>query len=90
MERGNNCWRQMLMACMEQYGETFANVVGNTMTDEEMDALFDSGYGGSEGIPFTCWTSNRVYFPVVYDGSEWVGSVPRHPNGEATSHHGGQ
>lgn len=39
--------------------------------------------------PFTLWTKNRVYFPAVYDGDEWVHSVPRHPNNEATEPVGG-
>lgn len=31
-----------------------------------------------------------VYFPLCYDGgSEWVGSVPRNPNGVLTMHLGG-
>lgn len=34
---------------------------------------------------FTIWTSDRVYFPVQYDGMGWVGSVPRNPCDEATS-----
>lgn len=54
-----------------------------------LDHQFHDGYGGEEGLPFTLWTKERVYFPVVYDGSEWVASVPRNPNGEATEHVGG-
>lgn len=50
---------------------------------------FDSGYGCSEGFPFTAWTKTRVYFPVVYDGAEWVESVPRDPCSEITYHLGG-
>lgn len=30
-----------------------------------------------------------VYFPLCYDGSEWVGSVSRNPNGVSTMHLGG-
>jgi hypothetical protein len=29
-------------------------------------------------------------FPATYEGSEWVGSVPRNPNGKATKHIGGE
>ena len=45
---------------------------------------------GSEGKPFTIWTANTVYFPVVYDGAEWVGSVSRNPDGKPTDHQGGE
>lgn len=55
----------------------------------DLDAPFNDGFGGVEGASFTAWSETRVYFPVVYDGSEWVGSVPRHPCDEVTRHHGG-
>ena len=72
-------WREMLNESLIEHGEGLADVVGNTMTDEQMDKDFDSSYGCAEGCPFTVWTTNRVYFPVVYDGAEWVGSAPRNP-----------
>lgn len=28
---------------------------------------------------FLAWTPTRVYFPVKYDGGEWVESAPRNP-----------
>jgi hypothetical protein len=55
-----------------------------------LDVEFESGFGTSEGPAFTAWTATRVYFPVVYDGSEWVGSAPRNPCDEACEHVGGQ
>lgn len=58
--------------------------------DPALDVQFDAGFGGSEGVPFTLWTTSRVYFPCVYDGSEWVESVPRDPCNVATSHVGGE
>ena len=45
-----------------------------------LTTAFNSGYGGTEGAHFTVWTERYVYFPVQYDGSEWVGHVPRHPD----------
>lgn len=81
---------------MTSWREEIKNAAGDdkiiacTLTDEEMDVEFDGGYGGSEGKPFTAWSENYVYFPVVYDGSEWVGSAPRNPCDEATGHHGGE
>lgn len=43
----------------------------------EMDRKFYSGYGGTEGAPFILWTEKGVFFPVVYDGAEWAGWLPR-------------
>ena len=60
-----------------------------TLSDEEMDKEFSCGYGSVEGVPFTAWSENRVFFPVCYDGSEWVDSVPRNPCDEKTEHCGG-
>lgn len=55
-----------------------------------LDVEFDDDFGGSKGCDFTLWTKNNVYFPVVYDGSEWVGSVPRNPSNRASKHWGGE
>ena len=56
-------------------------IVFSTLTNEEWDVEFDSGYGGTEGKPFLAWSNNYVYFPVCYDGSEWIERVPRGPWG---------
>lgn len=69
--------------------EDFSPCIATTLSGEETQRQFYGGYGGSEGKPFTYWTETRVYFPVVYDGSEWVESVPRDPCDEATFHVGG-
>lgn len=82
-------WEKELGKALKDAGESWDDVVDNTMTLEQMRAGFDAGYGGTEGVPFTVWTENRVYFPICYDGSEWVESVSRNPDGVATSHLGG-
>jgi hypothetical protein len=61
-----------------------------TLSNEELLEEFDPGYGGSEGKSFTAWSKKWVYFPVVYDGAEWVERVPRDPCKIATEHVGGQ
>ena len=82
-------WKKLIQDEMERQGETFEDLVECTLNDEELVVEFYNGYGGEEGKPFTLWTNNRVYFPVVYDGSEWVGSVSRNPDGKPTYHLGG-
>jgi hypothetical protein len=84
-----NNWKEMLLDVMWERGETLADIEANTMTDEEMNKEFDSGYGGTKGVSFTVWTKNTVYFPICYDGAEWVGSVSRNPDGKSTEHQGG-
>jgi hypothetical protein len=70
-------------------GETWDDVVSSTLTIEDLDREFDDDFGSKEGVPFTVWTRGRVYFPAVYDGAEWVESVPRDPCEEKTEHVGG-
>jgi hypothetical protein len=57
---------------------------------EAFDKRFDDGYGGSEGPAVLAWTEQRVYFPAVYDGMEWLGSAPRNPTESGQGHTGGE
>jgi len=83
-------WRKMIENEMSAHNDSFDNIVSQIgETENWLDINFKNGYGGTEGPPFTLWTYERVYFPVQYDGSEWVSSVPRNPNGEITYHVGG-
>jgi hypothetical protein len=82
-------WMEDLTKEAEKHGDTLDGM-RCTLTEAELLERFDCGYGLSSGKPFTAWTDKRVYFPVVYDGAEWVGSVPRNPCDEATPHHGGE
>ena len=61
-----------------------------SISNHELTREFDDGFGCGEGTPFYAWTAQRVYFAVVYDGAEWVGSVPRNPCSEKAIHHGGE
>jgi hypothetical protein len=79
----------MLDKALRERGETWADVESSTLTDAELGTPFDSGHGVNEGRPFTVWTRHSVYFPLTYDGLEWVGSVARHPDGKPTPHQGG-
>lgn len=82
-------WKELLEDAMLKRNETLADLVANTLTNAEMLRMFRNGYGGTEGEPFTAWTANTVYFPVRYDGAEWVGSASRNPDGKPTEHQGG-
>ena len=83
-------WRKLLINVLDGNNETLNDIESSTLTEVELDIDFDDGYGCSEGKPFTVWTKNYVYFPVVYDGAEWVGFTYRNPNGKSTSHQGGE
>ena len=82
-------WR-LLITEAQNAAEDWSSVVKCTLSDNELDTEFDAGFGGSNGKPFTLWTEDRVYFPAVYDGSEWVASAPRNPCDEVTFHVGGE
>jgi hypothetical protein len=82
-------WKKLIEQEFDGNGESWEDVESNTLSVEEITKEFSDGFGGTEGTPFTLWTKKRVYFPVQYDGSEWVGSVSRNPDGIATDHIGG-
>lgn len=66
-------------------------ILAKAPADETVwERVFDDGYGGSEGDPVLAWSASRVYFPVVYDGSEWIGSAPRFPRADGQRHVGGE
>jgi hypothetical protein len=83
-------WRKVITKVMLENEDKDINNYVTTLTEEELDVEFDAGYGGEEGLPFTCWTTYWVYFPLCYDGSEWCGSVARNPNKIPTRHQGHQ
>jgi len=65
------------------------DIIACTLTEEELLQPFDAGYGHPNGKPFTAWSDTYVYFPVVYDGAEWVSRVPRNPRDVNSTHIGG-
>jgi hypothetical protein len=79
-------WRKELQKRLDENKDV---LIACTLTEEELDIEFDKGYGLEEGLPFTAWSKKWVYFPVSYDGSEWVGCVPRKPCNISTQHIGG-
>lgn len=81
-------WKNMLRIAFKENNEDFSKME-TTLTEEELNTEFDSGFGGTEGEPFTAWGEKYVYFPVQYDGSERVGFAPRNPCNEKTEHIGG-
>lgn len=82
-------WRRELRAAMAEAGDA-GPVIAHAPDPEAFDVEFDDGYGGSEGPDVLAWTEERVYFPVVYDGAEWLGSAPRNPTPDGQQHVGGE
>lgn len=81
-------WDKHLRYEFSVTGDNYSKMV-TTLTNEELHKEFDSGYGGEEGTPFTAWGDKYVYFPVCYDGAEWVGYAPRNLCDIITEHQGG-
>lgn len=82
-------WKALITEELQLQGESWDDIVSITLTQDELNKEFDNSFGIAEGEPFTAWTARRVYFPVCYDGSEWVKSVSRDPDGQPTAHCGG-
>jgi hypothetical protein len=79
-------WRKLISKEMTIRGDSWDEVEQAEISEEELDVEFYEGFGGAEGVPFTLWTKDRVYFPHEYDGSESVRSVSRDPNGKRIDH----
>jgi hypothetical protein len=79
----------MLDETMKDNGDS-GPVLAKSPNEVAWTQPFDAGFGGSEGPAVLAWTATRVYFPVVYDGAEWLGSAPRNPQPEGQPHVGGQ
>jgi len=82
-------WEELLKDAFEETGDDFNSLI-TTLSKEELKVEFNGGYGTSQGKPFTAWGNEYVYFPIVYDGSEWVGYAPRNVCDKKTDHWGGQ
>lgn len=59
--------------------------------DELPRDTYSVDYGGVEGPPFVAFSEHYVYVTAVYDGSEWITTVPRHPEsvGSSINNYGG-
>jgi hypothetical protein len=82
-------WKEMLIEAFKETGDNFDNLK-TTLSKEELETEFDSSFGYAQGEPFTAWGDNYVYFPIVYDGAEWVGFAPRNVCDIKTGHWGGE
>ena len=81
-------WYEMLMEAMQENGDDFDSRTC-TINEDGLKVEFDDDFGETEGQPFTAWGEKWVYFPICYDGAEWVGSAPRNPCEIAMKHQGG-
>jgi hypothetical protein len=81
-------WRQLLVEEMQDRGDP-GPVIAYAPDGQAFDVVFYAGYGLPEGPSVLAWTDTYVYFPVQYDGAEWLGSVPRHPVKQGQYHVGG-
>lgn len=92
-------WQEMFTRVLDKTGESLGQLEFSWARENEygepypnggqLIAPFDSGYGLAEGIPFIAWGPHYVYFPVVYDGSEWISYVPRNPCDDFVPQHVG-
>ena len=82
-------WRSQLELAMKEYGDP-GPVVAYAPDEPTFDVEFDDRFGLSEGPPVLAWTGENVYFPVVYDGAEWLDAAPRNPRAKGQDHVGGQ
>ncbi len=78
-------WYELLEEAMERDGENFVKRKC-TLSEKELKVKFDNDYGETKGDSFTAWGEHWVYFPLQYDGMEYIGHAPRHPCEIAMDH----
>jgi hypothetical protein len=88
VKRPLTTWRQQLEIARDD--DDTDPVIAYAPDETAFDTIFDPGYGGSDGPPVLAWTAQYVYFPVVYDGAEWLGRAPRNPQPQGQPHVGGE
>jgi hypothetical protein len=83
-------WKKLITEALALNKESWADIVSIAPKDGKwLNYLFDDSYGKIQGESFTVWTKTRVYFPACFDGCEWVESLSRNPDDNATLHVGG-
>ena len=84
-------WRREIQNEMDELFETWDDVEGCTLTDEQLDLEFRDDYmsGVIASGSFNLWTSDRVYFPVRTRHWYVVESVMRNPGDGPTAIIGG-
>jgi len=80
-------WRKALEEEMRDLSDS-GPVLAVAPDDAAFDVEFDDDYGSPRGPRVLAWTETRVYFPVCYDGAEWLSSAPRNPGDEGQGHVG--
>lgn len=76
-------WRKHLKAAMEKNNESFSDIEARSISIEQLDEPFGRKWGRGIIDVFFVWTKNNVYFPVMVGDlcDEFIGSVPRRPEG---------
>lgn len=64
---------------LKQGHEHWGKVVDWATARPHLDYTYDDGYGGLDSHCITAWTKSYVLFTGTYDGSSWVGCIPRNP-----------
>jgi hypothetical protein len=88
MMSDNTTWRKELTSEMAS-AQDDGPIIAFAPDEAAFDVEFYPGYGGTNGPDVLAWTKARVYFPVCYDGAEWIGSAPRNPEADGQTHVGG-
>ena len=73
-------WKELLKQEMKYYNDDMKNIVSVSPKNLNLDKNSES----EDENPFTIWTNDRVYFPMIYNDFGLIESVSRNPNDENT------
>ena len=83
MDNNDESWDDIVEVRLEDSDDSYDDWIIEKFIDGDgwwYDVEFYNGHGGREGIAFGIWTKDWIYFPIEYDGSEGVKSLPLHPS----------
>ena len=81
-------WRTKLAYAMKSSDDPGPVIAYAPDDAETFDVEFDNSWGSLNGPPMLAWTERNVYFPICYDGAEWIESAPRNPQPKGQWHVG--
>ncbi len=82
----NTSWRELVIECMAEHSESWADVEATTLSNEELDRRRYSEHGGVDGEDeaalLNVWTARSVYVGTGEEYRPGVRWIPRHPPAE--------
>lgn len=81
---GRTTWRRLID--IERTMHNDGPILLCTISDTELDTLFQPTHEDTQGLPFRAWSEKRIYFSTAFYNYQCVNSVSILPSGEPIAH----